>query len=901
MWFAMASTAIVGLTARVTHVATFVVSPSEPSSPLLEDAELFERLKATRLIAADPVTGRIDLPARDLALFELAFAAANGRPAPLGNRTWREKQQLIEALYRTPNGTAVRRQVARWNSTRHAVAVRDDRPSAVRPVGAAGIGPGVLPQGRTAVQWRVADTAGRPVPPSRLPVPERYGFIAPMLRIGMGDWHQFHPGTGIVHLMSTVTLSQTLEQLRIQVLGRLDLALSSLPGRPHVEWRCPRTPCGQANATGAEILVSSLPPGAHSMRLAVAPNTAAHLPVPDLAVAVHGTDVIWTGTERRAPAWAHANVTLSTADGHLLWQGANGLTDLAVTAGLLPIIGTGPIDRRSMIGAVARRPDRKTPASLRLTIHSRVQEAAQNALDAGLQRAFGQEDPYRDLRRASIVVLDPDSGAILAAARSPRLPGPIHAWDLAAGRRGDPIRDPQTATAWHGVNTDNTPGSVFKLVTAFAALLAAERDTTLAAMLDGCQPDHAGRLICAGLDAADFSYGMPGQHRRDTISNFEDKPLRHSLRKAHRSPTCGGSARPAHSFGLDEALRDSVNIWFVKLAERLDLETALSYDKAARRRRLPEGLAGADHATRQLALADRLPDLGETHLLSTARLLGLLDTQADLAGTARHRLETQPRRTRAGFILVPDAAELELAHLTDPAARRQRPAGAVDTLAQTAIGQRIRISPLQAARLVAAIATGTLPSPYLIGDWNGEGVSSPKGPPLPAQAVAHLRDAMKLVPETGTARGAFSKSLALRLAACHVYGKTGTGQSGRPNTAAPSDSDAPGHLTSAWFVGWAKAEAFHALVRGRSIAGAASVAANGGSTLLPGPTRSRFAQPLAFACMVSHGYESHHTGGAVCGRIMADMLDQLAQPLLVPVLHMVNHVLPTSTTPEPTP
>jgi cell division protein FtsI/penicillin-binding protein 2 len=95
----------------------------------------------------------------------------------------------------------------------------------------------------------------------------------------------------------------------------------------------------------------------------------------------------------------------------------------------------------------------------------------------------------------------------------------------------------------------------------------------------------------------------------------------------------------------------------------------------------------------------------------------------------------------------------------------------------------------------------------------------------------YLRQGLKAVPETGSAKTAFGQ-YAER---CRVFGKTGTAETGKQavNTA----------FNTAWFIGWRE---------------------------------DKDQRPdYAFACMVTHAYKPYRTGGSVCAPIVANFLKEM--------------------------
>lgn len=146
------------------------------------------------------------------------------------------------------------------------------------------------------------------------------------------------------------------------------------------------------------------------------------------------------------------------------------------------------VETIDLSGKVSSRRIERAPAAGRdivLTLDSVVQGTAEKLLDAALARNL-QSDPHTEPRQlvgGAIVVLDVNSGAILAAASAPRFDAatfPGQAAGIAGNQsaRAAPLVDRVTKMAL-------PPGSVFKVVTAIALL---EQEIV--------EPDE--RFVCQG-------------------------------------------------------------------------------------------------------------------------------------------------------------------------------------------------------------------------------------------------------------------------------------------------------------------------------------------------------------------------------------------------------------------
>lgn len=844
-------------TAVVTRTAAIrgMVAEDHPSSPEYDGGALWAALDGHGLISADG--DRVVLPPDDLELQEAAEALQQGRPYPPDTTAWRERHRLLASLHdqRDSQGRAVRSAVRRWNASRLLVAVRDNR------MGAA---PLPVQDGDRPNAWTATTLLDQPLAEAPVGVPEAFAFVNGGGAVpGMGDWKAVFGGDGgPIRLRTTLTVEDDVAgtaAVTIQVIGHLDIAASRFPaqGMSRISWRCASAsahlkPCGPG-AEAVELTFSGLASGDHDLVLQVMPTASGDLRVPDLQLARADGQALPQWRPRLLPGAPRPrrSITVTSADGVPLWTDGRP-TPEAAALNLLPFLGVDGRHPWSLAGRLGAVRDGQEVA-LGLTLDSRIQAAAQGALEDTITALFaGREDDaaVRDRRRGALVVIDPDGGALLGAAQYPAVPPGLHSYDHAALAAGDPRRDPLAPLGW---TADTIPGSTGKLIVALAAALKAPGDPAVATAIGGCRPDAKGWLPCLGLGLRQQAIRLEGQAARDSISNFVSargvETLEHAMTTPDRSPRCvppGKDARrPAGPVvGLAKALMTSNNIYSVRLADLTDGDAARTYDAAARRR--------ATHAP--------LPDLANSTLARTMETLGLFD---DIDLLAPIREKTAPGGPRDGLRAGPGRSEFHA--LTDPRSRPARNSGAIDALAQTAIGQRLDLAPLHLARIAATIRGGAVPQPHVAATWNGVPVPAPTAVPLPAGIdLAPLRAGMKGVPETGTAAAAFAAGAggeAGEAAACHVFAKTGTGQIGTP---------AQGN--AGWFVGYVEPPALDALASPNILAS---------PNTLPAVRR-----PLAFACLISpiHGQATAadgrvritRTGGGTCAPAVVEFLRRLA-------------------------
>ena len=222
-----------------------------------------------------------------------------------------------------------------------------------------------------------------------------------------------------------------------------------------------------------------------------------------------------------------------------------------------------------------------------------------------------------------------------------------------------------------------------------------------------------------------------------------------SFYKPLRRAGCGKGR--SSSLGVRGAVRDSLNIWFVRLAEVMD------------RRNLKGG--GPN-----------------THLAQQSRALGFgkrLSLFPPVGGVD----STGQNSTPSGGVLRAMGGDLDLFH--------PKMGAPMQRLSQNSFGQGVRATPLQMARVAAMAASGRLVRPTLLSAWEGVRIAGFDAPSLNLDPALfdRLRQGMKAVPEAGTAAGAFSTENPRDR--CRTFGKTGTAQSlEKPK------------LYSGWFIGW---------------------------------------------------------------------------------------------------
>ncbi|MGE5145974.1 MAG: penicillin-binding transpeptidase domain-containing protein, partial [Candidatus Eiseniibacteriota bacterium] len=766
--------------------------PAQRTDAPTEDTALFAALMKAGLLTPRP-DGGLDMVPPD---YFLRRAAADAKRT--GSRAQEEEQRRLHGiLYNTPVGAIVRQQVALWNDTRHIAAIRDNRAR--------------LP-GDTPASWDATADGGHPLRTGGL-VPESFGYIqAGKISTGFGDWTEVSRDAGTVTFHTTLSVRQPFT-LTLQIIGtpvklpqgaKVEVPASDMP------WPCP----GKVEAAVVTLPIATM--GEVPLDITVAPSAHCAPRVSGLAVsqvkdaAGAYTKYHWRPVGRSRPA---NQFVLTTSDRVLLTdaEGHGRPTDETYRLGLVPIIGFGPSDTFAMSGLMAQTRLPARGVTTALTLDSKIQAAAEEALLWGAGR-FGANDPYAAERKGSVVVIDADSGAILAAAGYPTVPQGATPWDYASFATSFPLRDPASVFGWEVIDANNTPGSTFKPLVSIALMRSTgAQHERIATIMRGLTPEGLVRL--AGLNPGQTSYTPPGQSR--ALDNFSNEATGH-FNYPLRATACDAQSKPDPNFGLRQAVELSINVWFARMAVMLDEPTIGAFVDGLGKGKGKNGTV----------------DAPETHLLNTMRWLGLDDrARIDLASNLPPSVELRRYNSAEGAdVLYAQLARNALDGLELPQANPQSVKGLLLWIvALNGIGQSVSVSPLHMAKVAATVATGRRIHPYLIDKWDGAALTPPEAPALDVdpELLGLLRQGMKAVPEVGTAAGAFAQSPEFR---CRVYGKTGT-----------AEIDKSKSYNSAWFIGWLEPE--------------------------PPATRR-----LAFACMMTHAFGPFRTGGGACAPVVNRML-----------------------------
>jgi cell division protein FtsI/penicillin-binding protein 2 len=779
-----------------------------------EAHELFDSLMADPTLVTPQKNGILVLPASDYLLAqEIAVASIDD-----STRT------LLKRLYETTAGKSVQQQVAWWNHSRRFAAIRDDLPQ----------------QGNTESRWMGEDAFGGVLAGTDV-VPLDFGYVnAGELPTGFNNWLSIS-GQDQVLFKAEVKLGKQ-STLNIQVIGQPDIA--NLPGKvvlqacrldsASAKFRCEPTAGIVEDAEVYRVQVT-LKSGLHKLQLSVKPASNTEAVVDGLPVRLKhkvtsgetykNADYEWqplydygrNSQQVVVAAREQFRFKLKMADGTLLFDSLeNRPAQFAQDNGLLPLVGYDQGDRLALAGMVSHAKLAQDNTDVLLTLNSDMQRLVHQHLGEELKKV-DPDGRYTDERRAAVVLMEPRTGAVLAAANYPTPPQNVNRWDRLSFSKLYPARDPFGVSAWQGLDNNNTPGSVFKMVTALAGLQAAEEGRNdIRRMLRGLDAGEFEAFTGMKLSDSKYRPGTPNDHTSE-VSNAEGGSLGLSLpyrdknggivRPPLRAAGCPSSSSVSTNLGLREAVRDSLNIWFSRLGVMLD--------------------------------ADNLASGGrETQLVKTANQLGF-GKKISLAqvGSPLNPDGKQAQRKGRGNVLSAFTGELTL----ETQSKGEYATGsALQRLSQNSFGQGVSTTPLQIARVAATVATGELPEPYLLKSWAGAEQVIPDSVKVKPDDIELLREGMKAVPETGTAANAFNKYY--REGRCQVYGKTGTAQVGTGKEVGGKEFRQ--HYNSAWFAGW--------------------------------HTNTNGTPDLAFACMVTHTYApDHNYGGDVCAPIIARILRDL--------------------------
>jgi hypothetical protein len=713
--------------------------PAAAPAPL-EDQQLFEQLRAHGLVRLG-AGGLAELAPPDLAAWRAAGPTA-WDAAPLDDAGAR----LLQRLYGRADGGYLREQLRIFNSERRLLAWRVRGADLAGPAGGA---------------WR-AEAGGVPAALAQ-DMPAAGARLFARLPQGWAAWQRVAAwpagGDGGQRARLRLALARPAhagDAIQLMLAGRvLDLQGARLAAAPAPA--CTGRACKAPDQV--QLLDLQLEPGARELVLDAAPLGMDALAAPGDAryrhVMLKDGQLAWQAlplSARPAALPDHAGlaqVRLLDRKGAELWHdGAP--TEAARAAGLATLLGVRAEQESGVAGMLARLPG-GGPHQARLSIDLGLQRAAQAALDCiGMRRgrwdgrACSGAGAVPAGRQAGLVVLDTETGELLAAAGSGAGAGRIDASDWREIRdfdRIDPAASPlRLAALQHDGGAERSPGSTFKIVSALGLELAARADPQLDALLDGLP--LAGINGLAQARGFDFRTDAPSYPAggRARITNFRDQGLDRRAQDGR--------------LGLAQALTYSLNTWFAWTGELSDRSLAGS----------PSG---------------GLPDLQPL-------APGALDEVRPIVAMARRLGFGQVLRLDGGLLPAGypwsawDALQATPAAI-DPIHTRHE-------LRQMAIGLRMQATPLQMALVAGAVGQGRVIQPRLLTELDGRQAAAAAGEPLGVR-LDRVRAGMKGVVDAGTAAGAF-RGAGLEGVRRGLSGKTGTAPVG------------DGQRATVWFTGW---------------------------------------------------------------------------------------------------
>ncbi|HEU4844727.1 MAG TPA: penicillin-binding transpeptidase domain-containing protein, partial [Burkholderiaceae bacterium] len=747
--------------------------PAAPRAPL-EDQMLFRSLLDRGLLRLR-ADGDIEAAPRDL----VQWAASPASARVSGLASWRAvapdtaTARLLKRLYYEADGAYVRQQIGIYNDERRLLAWRVQEGTAQRaqwtvfalPAGAgddlasapvADARPEAVATAANAGSTASAMAADAVTPlATSAQMPPAAARLFADLPQGWQAWTRvarWPPAGRRLILQALLSHPATAGQtMQLLLIGHVQAVHGA---RVQTQPAC----TGRACAAPGDVrqLTLELLPGTRSVRLdvsAIGLNSPEDRKYRHLAVAAGRLQwqalAVQGAPGQAAPVATPAQVQLRDRNGTALY--ADGApTQAALEAGMATLLGVNPGQASGIAAMLARQPATAgAPVAARLTLDLPLQALSQSVLDCVAMRrghwsgkgcAGGQAAP--DGRHAGIVILDTETGDLLAAAGAGT--GAVSAANWAEVRdfdRANPARSALRLPALqHDGGAHQSPGSTFKIVSALGLELAAQGDPQIDGLLAGMPLAAINRMAAQRgfafqTDAAAYPLNTGLAH----ITNYKEQSLDRRAQDGR--------------LGLAQALTYSLNTWFAWSGE---LSDASLFGR-------PDGGAPDLQALDADALDAVRPILAAAHRLGFGQPLRLD------GGLLPPDFHWQPW----------DALQATPAHI-DPIHTRHE-------LRQMTIGLRMQATPLQMALAAGAVGQGAVIAPRMLLALDGRESAVPPERKLGIR-LDRIRAGMKGVIDVGTAAGAFGGP-ALAALRPHLYGKTGTAPSG--------DGTA-----TVWFAGW---------------------------------------------------------------------------------------------------
>ena len=810
-WYAAAKAA-----GKTSGLAVFYLSSGKHSVPVkqheqIEDRRLFENLLAAGLIYATDA-GQLRVVPEDYPAARALVEGASPAESTLAHwhgLPWTANEiELQQDLYYSAAGSYVRAKIAEFNNEAQLAAVR------LKAVN--GAAENWLE--KAAPRWQATVVNG-PALNLTETMPLRAGSLFNTLPVGWQSWQRVAEwpesqgqNQGIALNLHTQIPASGSEQLQLMVVGEVQtIQGAKLLARAH---QCLKSPCLPETS---EAVLLTLQPEAKSqfIGLQVKPLVRQQLKAMYAAearhIVVNGGQVRWQSLPQVKNAKQLAEVNVTDRQGVPLIVN-NQLQAISQESGLAALLGGHPQQQGSMLNQLSRLGKYGLAyTDTQLTLDSTWQQFAQSSLQNGVSSSSeDMPEKYREQRKAALLLMNGNTGEILASASLPALPMGVNFQDVQGFESLNASASPMRIQGWqHNGDHFSLPGSTFKLVTSLLLEQEAEHNPTLAALLSGVDIkglnqygaaqgySFTAQAACYPAIDANSQQCLWGNQERTTqkpvINNFGQQGV------FYETPVREMQLHGDKLYGLEQALRDSLNTWFSWLLEMTDA-TLLGQGNVPG---VPDSKALVPDAldqVRPLVPLMRRLGFGQTYDLSA----GLFP--ADYRWQIWDVLRMMPSSDEA----IEDRHQVR----------------------QTAIGLRTHVTPLNMAMVSAAIATGQLIKPRLIAALNGKEATLPDFESLGIN-TERIKAGMHRVLLDGTAKNAF-KDQAYQGLREHLYAKTGT---------APITLSEDGHKVSvnnAWFTGWLEAG-----------------------------TLEGIDYPVVFTCMLTHVTA---TGGESCGPIVREAL-----------------------------
>lgn len=706
-------------------------------------------------------------------------AALMGGPWP------EEQRELHSTLYYKAPGLYVRKMVKRWNEQSRASGIRLQATNAV----AQSTFQSAKPWEVTVDGERVELTNKAPLKASRLfkAMPkgwQGWNFVKSTGELGNLDWH-----------LKFTTPARGVEDFTVLAIGdRVEIEGAKVISQ---EIRCFEETC-DANNRIALYLNLRLVKGANELKITTEPlETSKSIILHELEyqpIQVVQGQLRWkTLPSTSTEDYQSIPVSITDAQGEPLWDSFKTTNDLL---GLEQLLGLDPRHRNSVGGILSELNRRSTEhyssVNAKITIDMNMQRMVQQRLNS-----YFDHNPNRlNAKFGKVLILDADNGDILASASTQNEYRGLPWEDLAGYQARNNLDAPLSYSMWqHDGLSYNAPGSTFKLVTGLMLEQQAKQDTVLLKTLKGLTQKQLGEAQQDGYGFSAYKGCYPiksGSCDNHSISNYGDKKLYFVDER--------------YTYGLAEAIRVSTNTWFAWQQEKTDLTL------------LESGEAGVPHVR--------------------AMLEGALATQRPIMATMHQLGMTQRQQLDGGLLATVDFSNADLFSVSPTTVD---PLDSKLAIRQLGIGLRVQTTPLHMAQISASIATGRVVKGRLLKELNGKVSHSEEDFGELDIELDRIREGMKAVPATGTAKGSFAKHPLLST----LYMKTGT---------APITSGSPA-LNSAWLTGWMGEPTSQSWNPVKLI-------------------RSDKGGRIAFVCQFAY---TARTGGAACGPLMADILSEITK------------------------